>query len=464
MTPIYSISILLFSLLIACSSGESSLKGQSEVLDCHKKYSSEELREDFQILTQSLRKIHPDLYRVNSKNKIDSKIKEVNGSLSDSLTYLQFLKLMAPLLTDIGCINTQWGHSREFISYRNKNIKLFPIALKVENDYFVITNNYSNNDHIKPGDKIVELNGEKVGDYLQKNYKLLPVDGRVKSLQNRWLESYFPNHHANFWEQPDTFNLKIVNQSGVISTREVASKFKAEIELEKKKEPKRNEQPLQFNIVDSVAFITIKSFNANVLLSKGQDYKSFLDSTFTVVKEKGLPLVIDLKGNSWGNLEYGALLMEYLTSSEFQYVSEGKDNKKIDSTYGKHISLLLFDDELPSKLTSLWQAKENHYSDSLFILSNGWNVNSGGLFCASLRNRENTFFLGEKPGASTFGINSNPILLTLPNTQISIYIPTQQFLLPENNYNNISGIEVTSENEIPFDISKAVDRYKQNTN
>lgn len=454
-----SLSILLFLLFFGCHQ-KNNTKTTASRLDCHKNFSARELEQDLDVLAISLQDIHPGFYRVTDKQTIDRKIEEIKNSLTDSVSYLQFLKQVAILLTDVGCANTQWGHSKDFIRYRNKHIKLFPLEFKIDSNQFIVSKNYSNNLQIKRGDKIIAINGETTKDYLLKNYELLPVDGKVRSLQHRWLESYFPNHHANFWEQADTFLLNILKKDGSESELKVAARYKSELAEIKQKEKIKSNSPFLFTIIDSIAFVKVSSFHSAYLKSKKQDLALFLDSSFSKIQKLNLTLVLDVRNNSWGDFRNATLLMEYLSDSTFGIAISLPKMARESYYYSNHIDT-----------PATWvkpkfyknKIRTSAYHKDLYIISNGWNVDAGGLFCARAAQRDNTYFLEEKPGMSFTGIHYNPVHLTLPNTGINVYIPTEELSLLGKGDKSIKGIQLTDLNTIPTTIKNAIKLYHLKT-
>jgi len=422
----------------ACETHKTEVNSKRNKLDCHKQLSQSELIEDFDILTNFLRELHPDLYRVQEKEVIDAKILSIQQQFSDSLSYLEFLKLVAPLLSEIGCINTQWGHSTEYIKYRNKNTPVFPIDFKILDGQFIIEKNYSTNLSIRQGDEIMEINGVAVSDYLTKNYPLLPIDGTIKSLQHKWLASFFPNHHSNFWEQVDTFKLKIINNKKEIKTIKVKALLKENINREAS-----NDAPLSLQIIDSIAVLKIASFNTNIIERHKQDFVSFIHSSFKTIKENKINnLIIDLSGNSWGSMLNGAFLYSYLAAEKFQYVSSFSNIIKKVSNTALLTDLEVLDSLTINTLTANRVPNQLSYTDKLYLISDGWNINAGGYFCSKAYNRPNTLFIGEKTGSTSFGMNGIQKMLTLPNSGLNLFIPTVQFIANEDQINNIDGKEV----------------------
>ncbi len=409
-------------------------------LKCHKTFTSDQLKADFLLLTTKLQDIHPDLYRVTPKRLIDKRISDIQSSIKSTKTYLEFLKLLAPLFTDIGDISTQWGHSPDYVKFRNENIPMFPFQLKIQGDKFYVRNNYSDDASIVPESEILKINGETATDYLKKNYSLLPTDGKIKSIQQRWLEAYFPQHHSNFWAQPDTFKLELKDKAGKIYTKSVPALLKKQIQT-KKTSSNAAVPVLQFYISDNTGVLTIPSFKE----SNGNKLETFVDSCFTVLQTQKIKnLILDLKGDGSGNLYFGSVLYSYLKQTPSKYAEQihikGDSSFKYLEPNTSYESI----EKLSVLLTTVTSPKKNSFNGNLYVITDGWTINAKGFFCAKVHERANTFLVGEECGASTFGINEFPIALTLPNTGLQIYIPTVQIEINKTkNHSSVTGVSVS---------------------
>jgi hypothetical protein len=432
------LTYLFWLIMTACVATDKHLDGQGEhpQLNCHRIFTSEELSVDFLMLTTKLQEIHPDLYRVTPKPLLEKRINHIQRNIESPKTYLQFLKLLAPLFTDIGDINTQWGHSPDYIKYRNEKIPIFPFQLLIQDEKFYIRANYSEDTSIVSGSELLKINGESVTKYLKKNYSLLPTDGKIKSIQHRWLESYFPQHHSNFWAQPDTFQLELKNKTGKIYFRNIRALLKKEIQL-KKNSSNIVEASADFNIIDSIGVLTIPSFNEGKL-------ESFVDSCFNVIKNKRIDnLILNLKGQGYGNHYFGSVLYSYLKPIPSPYADQiyikGDSSFKYVESNTSYESI----EKLSILLKSVTSPKRNSFNGNLYIITDGWSIGSKGFFCAKVQGRANTFFVGEECGSSTFGINDFPTSLILPNTGLQISIPTVQMQIKnEKKHSLISGVKV----------------------
>lgn len=435
---LYHFLAIIFLVAISIPVLKAQAEGGVEHLKCHETYSSEQLKEDFLILITSLKELHPDLYRVSSKEKIEHRLSLIEQSISNDQSYLTFLKLVAPLLTDIGCINTQWGHASEYIKYRNENIPLFPIKFKVVKDLFIVEESWSTNKQIKKGDTIISFNGISTKNYLEKNYPLLPIDGNIKSIQHEWLSMAFPKHHTNFWEQPSHFNI-LVQSNDKAKQISIEALLNKDIQKINKDHSNHKKSSIELFFKDSIAIMRSNVFESRLIDS--------LDSIFKVIHDrKTKTLILDIRGMSFrpGSHQYAMELYSYLIKKPNAYAKiRNKQTNPLEFPHNKHIShLQTLNKEDSIMFCSKVYPKANSFKNQLYVISNGWNIGASGFFAAKIKNRDQTSFVGEKPGATTFGMNFKVSKLVLPNTRIEIYIPKYQLIANEKAYLDKSGISI----------------------
>lgn len=433
-------SYCILLLVLICSFGF-----QPEKLRCHKTLTPEQLQEDFNVLITTLREAHPDLYRVNSHEVIDQRITSIEDSLKSGRTYLEFLKLIAPLFTEIGDINLQWGHSQDYIAYRNKNIPVFPIHFDIVNGHFVI--NDTNVRGNIAGTEITSINAMRVSDYLEMNYRILPTDGNIRTIQNRWLETFFPQHHSNFWEQPDTFNLELIQPGKDPIAVKVGAAFHSSAGRRG-----QGEIAPSFYTSGNIAVFSFPRFFA----FNDASFYEFLGQHFVRIRnEKFEKLIIDLRGASFDDatgMKYGSMLYSFLIDSTRDYVQVARSVIPEQLTWNQHVKVAA---PLPDQVSLMGITPDEYaFKGPVYILADGWTSNARGYFCAIMNERPNTFFAGEECGACTFGMNCCPLRLELPNSGISVQIPTIQFLTNVKYYSSTHGpainipMSATSENNV----------------
>jgi hypothetical protein len=397
---------------------------KSATLKSHLTLSPTELQEDFGILVATLREAHPDLYRVHSKGRIDKQIHAIERNIQTSRSYLEFLKLIAPLFTEIASVNTQWGHSPAFVEYRNAQIPLFPMELRIEGDRFFVKANYTGDSAFQVGMEVLRINGEQVKHYLRKNYVLLPIDGKMKTLPVRWLDSYFPNHHSNFWEQPSSFHLLMQTTKGVRMEMTATALLKEQIEANKLRA--KAEPPLQFQIEDRIAILTLPTFDEKRMAQFDQEGFAFLDTCFSLLKTKEIEdLIINIKGAGWGSMAFGAHLYSYLADTSFTYVDSLICPATTQYAYSQHItSDATVNCQDLQALTVPRLPQDRRFEGDLYIITDGWCIDAKSFFCAKVKGRPNTRLIGEECGGNVEGIHSLAISLVLPHSDIRVSIPT----------------------------------------
>jgi hypothetical protein len=331
------------------------------------------------------------------------------------------------LFTDLGCIHTQWSHAAEYLDYRNKNIALFPLDIMIRGNRFYVRENYSSDESLMPGTEILKLDGESVKQYLEKNYALLPVDGKNKTTQQRWLETYFPQHHSNFWAHNDTFRLEL-RFEGKRFSKKVAACSQEDLK-NKRSEKSQDKKRLPFYVHGHTAVLQVPS------LVKNGRFEHFTDSCFSVIQSRKIKsLVLDLRGLGADDPRASALLYAYVAHQPFRFAGEA--HLRGDSSFVYSDPALSFDTVLKQtmSLTHIHPVKPNAFAGDLFILTDGGISGAKAHFCVLAAERPGTYFAGEARVSSQLDMNTFPVRLTLPNTGIRVDIPTVQIIAFNKSY------------------------------
>lgn len=160
-----------------------------------------------------------------------------------------------------------------------------------------------------------------------------------------------------------------------------------------------DEESYYGEVYDDYARLVIKSFQSSKV--KMSDYKKYLKRFFTELKEKDISnLIIDLRGNWGGTPNPAGHLFSYLISEPAPYFEEAM--------------FIYFSLKKPVK------PAENHFTGSIYILTDGASFSTTGHLCSLLKYHNIGTFIGEESGGGAV-VTDGGKNITLKNTKLRIY-------------------------------------------
>lgn len=415
----------------------------------NKKYSPEELQQDYSLLRNILEQKHPSLYWYTPKDTMDYFFDAGYKAISDSMTELQFgWKILAPITSVIHCGHTSFSMSNGWNQFiKNKNIPSFPLYLKVWNDTMMVVANLNSNDSvIKRGDFITAINGIKTADMIRTMFDYMSEDGYANNVNYIRLSKGFPYFHRNIFGLYKNYYVSYIDSNNVEKTTFLPFYAPSTDSLEKeRKEQKRKEKKISYqekleNIrslrydSSSSALMTINGF------SKGHLNNFFKRSFRDLRKNKTENLVIDLRANGGGDINKSVLLTKFLLNKSFKVADSVYSVSKNLRPYTKNISSGLFNNIGLFFVThkkkdgkyhfGYWEGhtfmpkRKNHFDGKVYVLTNGHTFSASALFCNAVKGQHNITLAGEETGGGWYG-NSGIMIpyITLPNTKLKVRLP-----------------------------------------
>lgn len=449
-------TLFIVTLLCSCS--------VSKNYNPDKKYSKEELQQDYTLLRNILENKHPSLYWYTSKDSMDYFFNEGYKAISDSMTELQFgWKILAPLTSTIHCGHTSFSMSKGWNRFiRHKRIPSFPLYLKIWNDTMVVTYNLNKDDSvIKKGTIITSINGIRSSDIINIMFDYMVEDGYSDNVNYIRLSTSFPYFHRNIFGLYKTYDVGYIDSSGTEKNislpyfnppADSLAKIKQqERALKKLNKIKRRDNIRSLETDTSFALMTINSF------SKGH-LKNFFKKSFRQIRKKNIKnLVIDIRANGGGDINNYVLLTKFLRNTSFKVADTAWSISKNFAPYASHISSGFFDDLGLFFLThkqkdgnyhfGFWERhtftpkRKNHFNGSVYVLINGLTFSASSLFCNSVKGQQNITLVGEETGGGWYG-NSGIMIpdIKLPNTRLRVRLPF--FRIVQYNHVNVKGTGV----------------------
>lgn len=433
---------ILFFLLTKISFGQADYK-----------YSINSLQQDFELLRGALEESHAGIYWYRTKAEMDKAFNTAYQSLDHEMTELEYYRILAPLISKIGCGHT-WIATTEATQQKIwEHGKVLPLKLKfIENEAYCLQNNSNDSTSIQIGDQILSINKYSIDSLLMLSKKFSHGDGFIEVGKWRILDNAFNQFFTLFIEQPDEYRIEFKKNDGRVREVIIQPLTLTDIEsISKRRYPDNRKKEveninLKFIGNNTAALLRVKEFSDWKIKRKKIPFDKELKKSFKKVdSSKTKNLIIDLRDNDGGNEKYGLLLFSYLTDKpfigykqidfrathfsyrkysnahwiEYSLFKTMLRHKKInDSTY------LLIND----KATSTHKPNENSFRGRIYVLTNRGSFSTTSDFTALVKSNKMGVFVGEETGGSYLGNTSNySFLITLPNTKIKVNIPVARY-------------------------------------
>ncbi len=421
----------------------------------NKKYSRQQLQEDFSLLRNILEKKHPALYWYTPKDSMNFYFDSCYNAIADSMTELQFgWQVLAPLTHTIHCGHTSFSMSQHWNKYISDKITpSFPLFLKVMGDTMVVTGNLNRKDSvIKKGTLINSINGLRNHEMIRQMFQYLPLDGYSDNVNYVRISGNFPYYHRNIFGIYKNYRVGYTDSSGnektvllpmfnpVIDTFFRRRKPPMEPKPPRKqlnKERRESYRSIEVDSTINTAVITLNTFSNG----GGRHLRSFMRRSFKKIRKQRVKnLVLDLRSNGGGDINMSALLTKYLRNTPFKVVDTAYALSKSFGPYTRYIhqgrlsniGLLFIAKKKKDGYTHFgyWERHwfqpktKNHFDGKTYVLINGPSFSATTIFCNAVKGQNNITLAGEETGGGWYG-NSGLLIpdITLPNTKLKVRLP-----------------------------------------
>lgn len=405
---------------------------------------------DFDLMRKALEDAHTGLYRYTPKAEMDRVFAAQRAKLNRPVTKFEFQVVLSETLANIRCGHTGIAPDSE-TQKEAANARLFPLRLWPEGRRLMVLFNDTPDDQtIRPGMEIVEINGRKVADLLKRILPTLSADGDIETGKLAGLQR-FGRYYWLAVEQASEFTVKAKDETGKTVTAKLTGVTAAE--------RSKNQNPvnataqaglskfnwssenlgLRFLSDPAIAQIRIRGFGGN-------DYPQWIENTFKTLREKGTKtLILDLRGNGGGNDMYGAMLVSYLTDKPFRYFdhinvktitpsfkehsdwraereASLRENMAVNPAGGYFVT--------PKVHPSVAEQQPGKYPflGQVFVLIDGGTFSTAADFCAVTHHLKRATFIGEETGGGYYGNNSGmQTIVTLPNSKAQLRLPMYEY-------------------------------------
>jgi hypothetical protein len=448
MKPLKNILLFLYVLLLySCASSYKNFNPD-------KKYSSQDLQQDYSLLRNVLEKKHPSLYWYTPKDSMDMYFDTYYSKIKDSMTEQQFgWKIIAPLTDKIHCGHTSFSRSKAYNNWAyGRKIPSFPLLLKCWNDTMAVTTNLNRKDSVlKRGTLITAVNGVKNADLIKTMFGYMTEDGYAINVNYSRLSNSFPYYHRNIFGISKTYEVTYLDKSGKEQQINIPAFGLVDDTTKKikdstitKRQPQQKKITRQERLKDIRSFAVDTANNTAIIIinsfSSG-NLRRFYRQTFRYINKTGIDqVVLDLRNNGGGRIRLSTLLTKYVSRVNFKVADTSYAVTKSLKPFSKFIKGGFMDNLGLFFLTKKksdglyhfghWERKVNkpiavnNYTGNLYVLIAGNTFSAAALFSNVVKGQPGVVLLGEETGGGWHG--NNGILIpdiVLPHTHVKVRLP-----------------------------------------
>jgi C-terminal processing protease CtpA/Prc len=400
--------------------------------------SVDQMKKDLDFAYRKLLENHVNPYLYVSKVKLERLYKKIRSNLKKPLTRHEFYLAVSGLVTTLHDGHTAIDFPMTYYYEYEKKGLLFPLRVKMNKSGIFVAQNLSKDSKIGKGDQILSING--------KSYSNIVTDfGTLINDVRPLYDVYSGLFNQLFWFKYGSakeFQIEFRNQIGQVLKETIPGILKAEWK------PSGLDSELDFDFEILEEGIGILTFNR---MFKAKEFDHFLDSTFSVIKERKVNnLIIDIRKNGGGRGRMADSLFNYLTQDSYSLFSGikykiSKDLKNlylgddpnhtdpIDSAFimsqpdGVVADFLKHTNQ--SIITIRPHRKENVFTGKTFLLTSNNTFSGGALIAGIFKCNSIGKIIGVEPAQTTMFV-ADHTYVTLPNSKLDLGISFVELHLP----------------------------------
>lgn len=379
-------------------------------------FSPIELRADLAFLKERIEEIHPNPYKFIEQNRfqqIYDSLYKVERPLAVKPTFAHLLNLTRA----IRCGHTSILVDERLIKPNNVNPQFLPMDVTIFGDKVYVSRNLSENNLLIKGTEITAIEDIPIPKLLKNlsKYTFQNGDGQNADVETYYLQRNFRRLLYLFFDEQDELHLKVKinNEEKNLSVKTQPLAYLREMEAERN--PIKNTDFYK-NIYLSentaqTSVLRIRSFDGNEF-ENGNFHNEILNIFKKIAEKQSKNLIIDVRNNAGGGLDYADEILKYLLTKPFTkyQISSSpniKDKKKV-------LSVNRFYEP----------ANDFQFRGNVFVLVNEGTFSTAVYLAAHLQNQENIKLIGTTCGGAADGSSAGKFTsFTLPNTKFTVSLP-----------------------------------------
>ena len=415
---------LLFYFLIICATGF----GQT--------FTPTEIHADLAFLKERIEEIHPNPYKFIEQNRfqqIYDSLYRAEKSLSVKQTFAHFLNLSGA----IQCGHTSILVDERLIRPNNVNPKFLPIEVAIFDGKVYVSRNLSENNLLTKGTEITEIEEIPTAKLLKNlsKYTFQNGDGKNLDVELYYLQRNFRRLLYLFFDEQDELHLKIKlnKEEKKVSVKTQPLAYLREMEAERN--PIRSAEfykNIYLNELDAKTdILRIRSFDGNEF--ENGNFRSEIQNIFQKIDKKQTKnLIIDIRNNAGGGLDYADEVLKYLLNKPYQkyQISSTSNIREKKKAYA---------------VSRFYEPSTNYlFGGNLYVLVNEGTFSTAVYLAAHLKSQQVGICIGTTCGGAADGSSAGDFTsFTLPNTKFTVNLP-----LLKIDYNATKALQLTPDHVV----------------
>ncbi|MBL7999132.1 MAG: hypothetical protein JNL32_10895 [Candidatus Kapabacteria bacterium] len=424
-----------------------------------------QMKHDIDIVRAVWERVHPGLYRYNTKRDIDRHFARIERAALRPMEQRYFYVLMQQLNCALRC-----GHS--FVSYYNTRMATkgnlysrvyLPLLFRMVGRTMVVSHPLSDDPRITEGSVILTLDGIPVRTVIDSLLTVSKCDGRNglnKQLDNITLnpnnivperyslfDIYYPLFFKKDINAPD-YNITLKHPDGTIHTircKGLSKEQRYNRYVERYGALQRNEETWYMKeLTPTTALFRLGDFTT---YNWKFDFRRYLDSVFGTIRAKGYRnLIVDIRNNEGGADDARDAVLGYLTSKDIgcanpvrllyryrsipdsllPYLDTWDDSfkkPKTEADYAQTTDGFIEPRDTTPTCTSI-AIQDKRFTGTFFLITDATNSSATFIMADAVKRNKLGTLVGETTGGTQQGINGGELFfLYLPNSLFEMDVP-----------------------------------------
>lgn len=389
--------------------------------------SNQQVTDDLTLLRRSIQTYNPALYQYNREFDVQS-TRLINEVTEDSLSFFEYFTFVSRL-----CALSNEGHfslgTWNDTIHKGIPLNLYrypPFDVKIIDESIIIWRDYSDEQQLVAGAKILSINGISAEEILTKLYEVTPSDGINKTWSRSVINIGFPWMYYFYIEQAEELLIATQTPEGDVTTTTILPLTKLRQTENYWKyilpnlPPEVEEEEAFYSLRHgpNYTLLTLPSFSYRLVDAENIKAGKLYKAIFTEIAEQETEnLIIDLRGNTGGRNEFADDMVPYL----IKHPPSDPFLKKTMSWDGK------------DKTFNLSGASKLAFTGTIYLLVDGRTYSAGSSLARYIREYGEAIVIGEETGTryEGFAAGSSEYIF-LPATNIRIGIPRYKITFPRS--------------------------------